>query len=65
MTARAPEWRVKIDGVEVTDTVLTDLTFSAGRANIYEQAQASYANVSLLNVGDVVQEFNIYEQITI
>jgi len=61
----APEWRVKIDGVEVTDTVLTDLTFSAGRANIYEQAQASYANVSLLNVGDVVQEFNIYEQITI
>lgn len=65
MSVWSPEWRVEIDGVEITDSVLVDLAFSSGRNSIYEQAQAGYANVSLLNVGDVVQAFEIYQTIAI
>lgn len=65
MSVWSPEWRVEIDGVEVTDSILVDLAFTSGRNSIYEQAQAGYANVSLLNVGDVVQAFEIYQTIGI
>jgi len=42
MTQWAPVWRVQIAGVDVTDSVLANLTITSGRTNIYEQAQAGY-----------------------
>jgi hypothetical protein len=41
---------VEIDGVEYTDAVLANLTIRSGRTNIYEQAQAGYVNLQLLDV---------------
>lgn len=41
---------IEIDGVEYTSAVLANLTIRSGRTNIYEQAQAGYVNLQLLDV---------------
>jgi len=50
MTQWNPVWLVEIDGVEYTDAVLANLTIRSGRTNIYEQAQAGYVNIQLIDV---------------
>ena len=50
MTQWSPVWLVEIDGVEYTNAVLANLTIRSGRTNIYEQAQAGYVNLQLLDV---------------
>jgi hypothetical protein len=45
-----PVWLVEIDGVEYTDAVLANLVIRSGRTNIYEQAQAGYVNLQLIDV---------------
>ena len=50
MTQWNPIWLVEIDGVEYTDAVLANLTIRSGRTNIYEQAQAGYVSLQLLDV---------------
>jgi hypothetical protein len=50
MTQWTPIWLVEIDGVEYTSAVLANLTIRSGRTNIYEQAQAGYVNIQLLDV---------------
>ena len=48
-----PVWLVEIDGVEYTDAVLANLVIRSGRTNIYEQAQAGYVNLQLIDVNQV------------
>ena len=50
MTQWNPVWKVEIDGVEYTSAVLANLSIRSGRTNIYEQAQAGYVNLQLLDV---------------
>jgi hypothetical protein len=50
MTQWNPIWLVEIDGVEYTDAVLANLTIRSGRTNIYEQAQAGYVNLELIDI---------------
>ena len=50
MTQWNPVWLVEIDGVAYTDAVLANLVIRSGRTNIYEQAQAGYVNLQLLDV---------------
>jgi hypothetical protein len=50
MTQWSPVWKVEIDGTEYTTAVLANLNISSGRTNIYEQAQAGYVNIELLDV---------------
>ena len=50
MTLWNPVWLVEIDGVEYTDAVLANLVIRSGRTNIYEQAQAGYVNIQLIDV---------------
>jgi hypothetical protein len=50
MTQWNPIWLIEIDGVEYTSAVLANLTIRSGRTNIYEQAQAGYVNLQLLDV---------------
>jgi hypothetical protein len=50
MTQWNPIWKVEIDGVEYTDAVLANLTIRSGRTNIYEQAQAGYVNLQLIDI---------------
>jgi hypothetical protein len=53
MTQWNPVWKVEIDGVEYTNAVLANLTIQSGRTNIYEQAQAGYTNIQLIDVNQV------------
>jgi len=50
MTVFNPVWRVTIGGVQYQTAILANLTISSGRTNIYEQAQAGYANLELINL---------------
>jgi hypothetical protein len=50
MTQWNPVWKVEIDGTEYTTAVLANLTIRSGRRNIYEQAQAGYVSLELLDV---------------
>ena len=50
MTQWSPVWKVELDGVVYTTAVLANLTIRSGRTNIYEQAQAGYVNLELLDV---------------
>jgi hypothetical protein len=65
MTQWAPVWRVKIDGVDVTDSVLANLTITSGRTNIYEQAQAGYCSVNLIVFGQTALPYEINDTISI
>lgn len=59
MTQWNPVWKVEIDGVEYTSAVLANLTIQSGRRNIYEQAQAGYVNLQLLDVNQTAIPVNI------
>jgi len=50
MTLFNPIWKVTIGGVEYTSAVLANLTINSGRTNIYEQANAGYINLEIINL---------------
>jgi hypothetical protein len=45
-----PVWRVTIGGVQYQTAILANLTITSGRTNIYEQAQAGYTNLEIINL---------------
>lgn len=65
MTQWTPIWLVEIDGVAYTDAVLANLTIRSGRTNIYEQAQAGYVNLQLLDVNQATIPVSINSSITV
>jgi hypothetical protein len=50
MTIFNPVWRVTIGGVQYQTAILANLTITSGRTNIYEQAQAGYTNLEIINL---------------
>ena len=65
MTQWTPVWLVEIDGVAYTDAVLANLTIRSGRTNIYEQAQAGYVNLQLLDVNQATIPVSINSNISV
>jgi hypothetical protein len=65
MTAWNPVWKVEVDGVEYTDAVLANLSIRSGRTNIYEQAQAGYVNLQLLDVTQSIIPVSINSTISV
>ena len=65
MTQWNPVWLVEIDGVEYTDAVLANLTIRSGRTNIYEQAQAGYVNLQLLDVSQTTVPVSINSTVSV
>lgn len=65
MTQWAPVWRVKVDGTDITDSVLANLTITSGRTNIYEQAQAGYCSITLIIFGQAALPYKINDSISI
>jgi hypothetical protein len=60
-----PVWRVTIGGVEYQTAILSNLTITSGRTNIYEQAQAGYTNIELINLDQSNVLITINDSITI
>ena len=65
MTQWAPVWRVKIDGTDVTDSVIANLSITSGRTNIYTQAQAGYCSITLIIFGQAALPYEINDTISI
>jgi len=65
MTQWSPIWNVEIDGVDYTDAVLANLTIRSGRTNIYEQAQAGYCNIQLIDVNQTTIPVSVNSTISI
>lgn len=65
MTQWSPVWKVTIDGTEYTNAVLANLTIRSGRTNIYEQAQAGYVNLQLLDVNQTAVPIEINSTISV
>jgi hypothetical protein len=65
MTQWSPIWKVEIDGVEYTDAVLANLIIRSGRTNIYEQAQAGYVNLQLIDVNQTAIPVTINSTISV
>ena len=65
MTQWSPIWKVEIDGIEYTDAVLANLVIQSGRTNIYEQAQAGYTNIQLIDLNQATIPVNINSTISI
>ena len=65
MTIFNPIWQVEVNGVSYTNFVLANMTINSGRTNIYEQAQAGYCNIQLINIDQTNIEFNINNTVSI
>ena len=65
MTQWAPVWRVKVASVDITDSVLANLTITSGRRNIYEQAQAGYCSITLIIFGQAALPYEINDTLSI
>jgi hypothetical protein len=65
MTQWNPVWNVSIDGVDYTDAILANLVIRTGRTNIYEQAQAGYVNIELIDLDQSTIPVAINSGITI
>ena len=60
-----PVWRVRVGGIEYTNYVLANLTITSGRTNIYEQANAGYVNLQLINLDQSLIDIEINDAISV
>jgi len=65
MTLFNPVWRVTIGGVQYQNAILANLTITSGRTNIYEQANAGYTNLELINLDHTNVLIEINDSLTI
>ena len=65
MTQWNPIWNVEIDGVSYTSAILANLTIRSGRTNIYEQAQAGYINLQLIDINQTTIPVSINSTISV
>ena len=65
MTIFNPVWRVTVGGVQYQTAILANLTITSGRTNIYEQAQAGYINLEIINLDQSNVPIQINDSVTI
>ena len=65
MTLFNPVWRVTIGGVQYQTAILSNLTITSGRINIYEQANAGYTNLEIINLNQSNVAIEINDSLTI
>ena len=65
MTLFNPVWRVTIAGVQYQTAILANLTITSGRTNIYEQANAGYTNLEIINLDQSNVTIGINDSLTI
>ena len=65
MTLWNPVWRVTIEGEIYTNFALANMTITSGRTNIYEQAQAGYVSINLINLDQSPVNLNVNDSVTI
>lgn len=66
MSQWTPEWSVSVNGAgDVTNLVLSNLTITSGRTDIYSQAQAGYCSVDIINLDESPINIDVNDSIII
>jgi hypothetical protein len=65
MSNFTPVWRLKIDSVEYTDLILSNLTVTSGRTDIYQQPIAGYVNLTVINLDQSDLGFTVSQSVSI
>ena len=66
MTVFTPEWAVEINGLgDITDLVLSDLTITSGRTDIYSQPVAGYCRFTIKNLDQSAIGFDVNDSIVV
>ena len=65
MTLWTPDWRIKVNGSELTAVTLTNLTITSGRQDINSPTSAGYCSVEIINTNGTNYSFTINTAVTI
>jgi hypothetical protein len=65
MTAWTPTYKIQVDGYEVTDVTVANLTITSGRTDINQQPVAGYCQLQLLNFDNSSYDFTIGTSISV
>jgi hypothetical protein len=60
-----PVWRLKINSVEYTNLILSNLTITSGRTDIYQQPIAGYINLTVINLDQSNLPFNVSQSVSV
>lgn len=59
MTAWTPTYKIQVDGYEVTDVTVANLTITSGRTDINQQPVAGYCQLQLINFDNSSYDFTV------
>jgi hypothetical protein len=65
MTLWTPDWRIKVNGSELTSVTLSNLTITSGRQDINSPTPAGYCSVEVINTDGTNYSFTINTSVTI
>ena len=65
MTLWTPDWRIKVNGTELTSVTLSNLTITSGRQDINSPTPAGYCSVEVINTDGTNYSFTINTSVTI
>lgn len=65
MTAYTPDYKVIVNGNELSNITIADLIITSGRTDIYQQPVAGYCQVQLINFDNSTYDFNVGSGITV
>jgi hypothetical protein len=66
MTLWTPDWVVEVNGLgDITGLVLSNVTITSGRTDIYSQPVAGYAQFTILNLDQSAVNFDVNDSIVI
>jgi hypothetical protein len=66
MTAWNPDWAVEVNGLgDITNLVISNLTITSGRSDIYSQPIAGYCRFTILNLNQSATGFDVNDSVVI
>jgi len=66
MTAWTPDWAVEVNGLgDITSLVISNLTITSGRSDIYSQPIAGYCRFTILNLNQSATGFDVNNSVVI
>lgn len=66
MTSWNPDWAVEVNGLgDITSLVISDLTVTSGRSDIYSQPIAGYCRFTILNLNQSARNFDVNDSVVI
>jgi hypothetical protein len=65
MTLWTPDWRIKVNGSELTSVTLSNLTITSGRQDINSPTPAGYCSLEVINTDGTNYSFTINTSVTI